>query len=367
MGSAETTDINHTLQGILEDGVVECHEALALFRYVLDQVAVAHGNGKLHLALQPRSIHLVARGDDVVPEVRGYGKERSRSAKHYAAPEVDTHPDARCDVYALGAILYEMVLGEKATVLGGRIDRLRAARHDPVSLMQLAPQVPPHVLLACLRAMEHYPDARFTEAQEFGEALFGDYEPPALPARVLPALRDIARTARMGMVMVVGAAVVVLMTVAVIATYGVNRIEDARSLAELRSHAFANALSLAHAPVVDALVSAGAEPGPLREAQARFAGATDTAEVHAAGETLYRLIEQASTQVGQEDLLARREVDDRIRPLANSRQAYDRAVEDLHRVAASSPGSLAHWLSLVDAAGATGPPLSASTSRRGGG
>lgn len=348
LGSTDVTDPNQTLQGILGSGTLDPTEALELFRQVLDQISAAHERNKLHLSLQPRSIRLVATEDGVETEVRGFGRKRSRVALYYAAPEVNTAPHERCDVYSLGAILYEMVVGEKHAIPGGRIDALRAARHDPMSMMRLAPNVPAHVLLACLRALEPNPAGRYATAREFGQALFGDYAPTDVRERVSPTLRQLGRRLGTVAVMLVGFFVLCASAVGVSATYGVHTIDNARSLTELRSRAFSSSLAATQGPVVDSLIAAGAEPEPLTEAQTRFVEASDPSEAHAAAETLYRLIEQASGEISDEDILARRTVDDRVQPLANSRRAYDDAVDNLNRVATSATGALAHRLSMVD-------------------
>ena len=80
--------------------------------------------------------------------------------------------DARSDVYALGAITYEMLTGEPpftGATVQAIIARILSEEARPLSPQRKS--VPPHVEAAVLRALEKVPADRFASAAEFALAL----------------------------------------------------------------------------------------------------------------------------------------------------------------------------------------------------
>jgi serine/threonine protein kinase len=79
----------------------------------------------------------------------------------YAAPEVSRRaPDARSDVFSLGAVLYTMLAGHHWT-LASDVDR--SVRDDP--------EVAPELKTILLTAVQADPDRRFSSVGEFRAAL----------------------------------------------------------------------------------------------------------------------------------------------------------------------------------------------------
>lgn len=77
--------------------------------------------------------------------------------------------DARVDLYACGAVLYEMLVGGRPF---GESSRLAAASERlPAPPSTLRPSLPPELDALVLRAMAPQPDDRFQAAEEFCEAL----------------------------------------------------------------------------------------------------------------------------------------------------------------------------------------------------
>jgi hypothetical protein len=110
---------NGSLAKRLEAGPLEVAEAVKLFREITEGVVSAHNRGVLHCDLKPANVLL---GPDLKPRLADFGQARladehvaSLGTLFYMAPEQaapGSTPDARWDVYALGALLYCLLTGE---------------------------------------------------------------------------------------------------------------------------------------------------------------------------------------------------------------------------------------------------------------
>ncbi|HET6883273.1 MAG TPA: serine/threonine protein kinase [Pirellulales bacterium] len=102
----------------LNTGPIEVAEAVELFRDVAIGLVHAQGKGVLHCDLKPANVLLDQDGH---PRLADFGQSRlsdeqspSLGTLFYMAPEqadLKAAPDARWDVYALGALLYAMITG----------------------------------------------------------------------------------------------------------------------------------------------------------------------------------------------------------------------------------------------------------------
>jgi serine/threonine protein kinase len=102
----------------LGEGTLPVSEAVHLFREVAVGLVHAHGKGVLHCDLKPANILL---DQDTKPRLADFGQSRlsheqapALGTLFYMAPEqadLEAVPDARWDVYALGALLYCMITG----------------------------------------------------------------------------------------------------------------------------------------------------------------------------------------------------------------------------------------------------------------
>src|SRR3990170_1456105 len=131
----------------LESGPLPVAEAVDLFRDVAVGLVHAHGKGVLHCDLKPANILL---DQDRKPRLADFGQSRlsheqapALGTLFYMAPEqadLQAVPDARWDVYALGAILYTLLVGspphrsdetvsqiDSGTDLADRLSRYRHA------------------------------------------------------------------------------------------------------------------------------------------------------------------------------------------------------------------------------------------------
>lgn len=110
---------NGSLDELLRNrGTLSVHDAVELWKEITTGLAHAHGKGVLHCDLKPANILLDA---DNRPRLADFGQSRLSHEQRpalgtlfYMAPEqadLQAVPDVRWDVYALGAILYCLLVG----------------------------------------------------------------------------------------------------------------------------------------------------------------------------------------------------------------------------------------------------------------
>lgn len=98
-------------------------EALDLCRQILAGLEHAHQQGKVHRDIKPANIMLTKEGQAVILDfglVRGSGAKNLTKVgmvlgtPRYISPEqaIGRHTDHRCDLYSVGIILFEMLVGE---------------------------------------------------------------------------------------------------------------------------------------------------------------------------------------------------------------------------------------------------------------
>ncbi len=149
---------------------------------VADALAYAHRRGVLHRDIKPSNLLLDAMGNVWVTDFGlarfEEGEDLSRShdpvgTLRYMAPERFRGISQRgCDVYALGATLYELLTLRPA--FGGQ-DQLqlvsRIAHEPPTPPRRIDRQIPRDLETIVLKAMAKDPGDRFATAQEMGAEL----------------------------------------------------------------------------------------------------------------------------------------------------------------------------------------------------
>jgi serine/threonine protein kinase len=173
---------------IEREGALEVARALRIATMICRALSAAHAAGIIHRDLKPENVFLTIReGSADFAKVLDFGIAKTTEAEEardrrltspgmamgtpeYMAPEqaAGRAADERCDVYALGAILYEMLTGVPPYQGDNFMEILtKKATLDPVPPMQLRSSIPDAVSELVMRAMARNPDDRPPSMEAF--------------------------------------------------------------------------------------------------------------------------------------------------------------------------------------------------------
>ena len=166
--------------------------AVDLVLQTCEALAHAHARGIVHRDLKPQNLFLTERSDgSPCVKVLDFGISKAADNDEsspkltstemvmgtplYMSPEQVRslkNVDHRADIWALGAILFEL-LAAKPPFDGPSASALHAAiaMDPPASLRERRPDVPQHVEAAILRCLEKDPARRFQSVQELSAAI----------------------------------------------------------------------------------------------------------------------------------------------------------------------------------------------------
>lgn len=175
-----------TLADQLDGDPWEPRRAAGLMRRLADAVAHAHGRGVLHRDIKPSNILF----DDLEePKLADFGlakiKDHSTALTQaadvhgtpaYLAPEIATQgtgaSSERSDVYALGAVLFELLAGQPPFSGAGSSEVLVAVRRGPSpEIRERRPDLPEDLAVICDRCLSRDPDHRPESAERVAREL----------------------------------------------------------------------------------------------------------------------------------------------------------------------------------------------------
>jgi eukaryotic-like serine/threonine-protein kinase len=162
------------------------HDALTIIREAADALQYAHERGIVHRDIKPENIlllsgHALVADFGIARAVSQAGGDKltqtgmAVGTPHYMSPEQalgSEHVDARSDIYSLGCVLYEVLIGQ--TPFTGPNAMAIMARHSMEvvpSLQVVRSSIPDEVEDAVMQALEKTPADRFQTMKEFAERL----------------------------------------------------------------------------------------------------------------------------------------------------------------------------------------------------
>jgi eukaryotic-like serine/threonine-protein kinase len=173
-----------TLESVLAAGQpLDWRQALRTVARVAEALEHAHAHGIVHRDIKPANIMVLASGE---PKIMDFGVAKVDTVQlttggrvlgtpHYMSPEQagGQRLDGRSDVFALGAVLYELLTGKKAFPGPTTPEVLRRLLHeDPVPPSTMSPGLPAAVDGVAARALAKQTAARYAS----GKALAEDIE-----------------------------------------------------------------------------------------------------------------------------------------------------------------------------------------------
>jgi eukaryotic-like serine/threonine-protein kinase len=229
-------------------------EAASLIEVMARAMDYAHENGVVHRDLKPANVLLTAGG---APKVTDFGLAKRLESDSgqtrtgtlmgtpsYMAPEQaagKTHEiSPLTDVYALGAILYELLTG--VPPFSGRNPSetiIAVLKTDPVSPRRLQANTPQDLDTICLKCLEKEPAKRYGSAAELADDLRRFLAGDTIRARPVGSVERLWRWCRRnpGIASLSAAVLVLLTTVAGLSVGAAVRIRAEKQVAEANAAA----------------------------------------------------------------------------------------------------------------------------------
>jgi Tol biopolymer transport system component len=204
--------VGKPLRHALERGPLPVRKAIDYGIQMAHGLAAAHDHGIIHRDLKPENlfitkdgrikildfglaklIQLQADSDGNAPTLtHGTGPGMVMGTAGYMSPEQvrGQSVDHRTDIFAFGAILYEMLSGRRAFRRSTSAETMTAILNDdPPAISQTGTNIPPTVQRVVNRCLEKNPEQRFHSASDLAfalDALSDSGASPAVGVQALP-------------------------------------------------------------------------------------------------------------------------------------------------------------------------------------
>ncbi|MBK8024007.1 MAG: serine/threonine protein kinase [Chloroflexi bacterium] len=186
-----------SLQTALEDGPIELADIRRVIAAIASALDYAHVQGVMHRDIKPSNIMVDRRG---TPYLADFGlaqaiedaeiSGRIVGTPAYISPEQATpgeSVDDRSDVYSLGVVLYQLVVGRVPFRGSSVAEIIHKHRSEPPPVpSSLNPEIPRSVDVMLIKALAKKPDARYDTGEEmvaaFEKALNSAGSTPSTPS-----------------------------------------------------------------------------------------------------------------------------------------------------------------------------------------
>jgi eukaryotic-like serine/threonine-protein kinase len=189
MAYVEGEDLHHALA---REGRLPLGRALNITQQLCAALDAAHTEGVIHRDLKPQNV-LIDAADNAYISDFGLAKSLDQSAAgmtrsgdvlgtpRYMSPEqVEGKPAGhRSDIYSLGLIVYEMVIGKVPFNGDSALQEMyQRVTQKPTSPKELDPELPDYLVRIILRCLERDPELRYQQARDVLHDLEGEVAPP---------------------------------------------------------------------------------------------------------------------------------------------------------------------------------------------